>query len=343
MEIPQPNNSISALIDSHHESLAEPPRPHMGCSQLGHQCDRWLWLSFRWAAQPEFPGRILRLFRRGQNEEATVVSDLRAIGIDVRGTTGAQTRVDFGCHVSGSLDGIIESGVPEAPKKRHILEIKTHGKKSFDALVKDGVKKSKPMHYIQMQVYMHGTKIDRALYVAICKDDDRIHTERVRYDKDDAELYIKRGQRIALSDRMPDPLQGGGASWYECKFCDAYALCWETGLTKHVNCRTCANSTAKPDSTWRCERHEADGIPVEFQRAGCELHVLHPDLVPWERRESKWDWQAVYMIDGIEVANGEPDAHVFGSKELLANPMACAHQDEFVEEVRAGMDARISG
>ena len=61
MKIPEPNHSIQALIDKHHESLAEPPRPHMGCSQLGHPCDRWLWLSFRWAIQPQFPGRILRL------------------------------------------------------------------------------------------------------------------------------------------------------------------------------------------------------------------------------------------------------------------------------------------
>ena len=65
MKIPDSEHSIQAKIDKHHESLAEPPRPHMGCSQLGHPCDRWLWLSFRWAVQSQFPGRILRLFRGG--------------------------------------------------------------------------------------------------------------------------------------------------------------------------------------------------------------------------------------------------------------------------------------
>ena len=342
MKIPEPNNSIQSLIDKHHESLAEPPRPHMGCSQLGHPCDRWLWLSFRWAVQPKFPGRILRLFRRGQMEEAVIVSDLRAIGLDVRGAGKQQARVDFGAHVSGSIDAIIESGVPESPKKRHVAEFKTHSKKSFDDLEKNGVEKSKPMHWVQMQLYMHGTKIDRALYVAVCKDDDRIYTERVRYQEEVAERYIERGRRIALSDRMPEPISTD-PSWYQCKFCDAHEFCHETKTTKHVNCRTCAHSTAKEDSTWRCERHDADGIPVDFQRTGCDSHVLHPDLVPWPRKDGLDEWTAVYVIEGRDVANGEGDAHVYTSREILANPKMCSLGDKYIESLRQEFGGRIVG
>lgn len=340
MKIPEPNHSIQARIDKHHESLAEPPRPHMGCSQLGHPCDRWLWLSFRWAVQPKFPGRILRLFRRGQREEAVIVSDLRAIGLDVRCTGGRQVRVDLGAHVSGSIDAIIESGVPEAPRKRHIAEFKTHSLKSFSDLEKNGVEKSKPEHFVQMQCYMHGTKIDRALYVAVCKDDDRIYTERVRYQKEVAEKYIERGRRIALSDRMPEPISAD-PSWYQCKTCAAHKFCHETKLTEHVNCRTCAHSTAKEDSTWRCERYDADGIPVEFQRQGCDSHVLHPDLVPWQRKDGLDEWTAVYVIEGRDVANGEGDAHVYTSREILANPKALGNK--CIEELRQRFGGRIVG
>lgn len=342
MKIPDSDNSISNLIDRHHESLSEPPRPHMGCSQLGHPCDRWLWLSFRWAVQPKFPGRILRLFRRGQLEESTIVSDLRAIGMDVRGTGRQQSRVEFGAHVSGSIDAIIEYGVPDAPRTRHVAEFKTHSKKSFDDLEKNGVEKSKPEHFVQMQLYMHGTKIDRALYVAVCKNDDRIYTERLRYDQDVAERYIARGRRIALSDRMPEPISAD-PSWYQCKFCDAHKFCHETKTTEHVNCRTCAHSTAKENSTWRCERHDGDDIPVEFQRAGCESHVLHPDLVPWQRKDGLDEWTAVYVIEGQDVANGEGDAHVYTSREILANPKMCSAGDEYIENMRQEFDARIVG
>ena len=342
MEIPEAENSIVALIDKHHESKAEPPRGHLGCSQLGHACDRWIWLSFRWAVQPKFPGRILRVFRRGQNEEATIVSDLRAIGMDLRMTGTKQQRVDLGSHVSGSLDAIIESGVPEAPKKRHIAEFKTHSKKSFDDLAKQGVQKSKPEHFVQMQLYMHGTEIDRALYVAVCKDNDEIYTERVRYVKEVAETFIRRGHYLAQSDRMPPPISTD-PSWYQCKFCDAHEFCHSTKLTQHVNCRTCAHSTAKADSTWRCERHDADGIPVEFQRQACDSHVLHPDLVPWQQKDGLDDWTAVYVIDGKDVANGEGDAHVFTSREILANPSACANPSEQLLELRDQFDGRIVG
>jgi hypothetical protein len=275
-------------------------------------------------------------------EEATIVSDLRAIGMDVR-TSKQQARVDFGAHVSGSIDAIIESGVPAAPKKRHVAEFKTHSSKSFAALEKAGsVASAKPEHFVQMQLYMHGLQIDRALYVAVCKDDDSIYTERVRYEKDVAERYIERGRRLALEDRMPPPISTD-PSWYQCKFCDAHEFCHVTKTTKHVNCRTCAHSTAKEDSTWRCERHDADGIPVEFQRQACDSHVLHPDLVPWPVQEGRDEWTAVYLIDGKAVANGEPDATVFASSEILANPTACANPDAFIRAVREEMGGRIEG
>lgn len=337
MEIPDTENSIVSLIDKAHESRKEKPRAHMGCSTLGHVCDRWLWLSFRWAVQEQFPGRILRVFRRGQNEEMQIISDLRAIGMHVYGT---QTRVDFGSHVSGSLDGLAK-GIPEAPKIEHILEFKTHGLKSFNDLEKNGVQKSKPMHYTQCQVYMDGTKRKRALYVAVCKDDDRIYTERLEYDKEHAQKAIERGQRLALTDRLPPPISTD-ETWFECRFCAAHEFCHKTQTTKHVNCRTCAHATALSDSTWHCAKWD-DVIPVDAQHTGCENHVIHPDLVPWKRLDSPSDWVAVYEIDGRMVRNGEPSFDVFGSKELLANPAACAAGDTTLLGLRNEFEGRIVG
>jgi hypothetical protein len=341
--IPKPTNDIQALIDKAHEARAEHPREHMGCSVLGHSCDRWLWMSFRWAVQQKPPGRVIRIFRRGHAEEANIVADLRAIGMDVRNAIGKnQARVDLGAHVAGSVDAIIESGVPEAPKKRHVAEFKTCSLKVFIALQNKGVKEAKFEHYVQMQLYMHGTQIDRALYLAVCKDDDRIYTERVAYDKATAEKYIERGRRIALSDRMPEPISTN-PSWHQCKTCPAYDFCHDTKITQHVNCRTCAHSTAKEDSTWRCERHDSDGIPVEFQRQACESHVLHPDLVPWERKDGADQWTAIYVVNGKDVANGEPRGNVYSSSELLANPEICTSGDEYVAGLRETFNARIIG
>ena len=311
-KLPEPIHTITSMIDQYHASKPSKPRPHMGVSLLGHHCDRWLWLNFRWVVVEDFEGRILRLFRRGHKEEDVIISDLRSIGVDIR---SSQRRVDFGNHVSGSLDGVIEKGVPEAPKARHVAEFKTHSKKSFDDLVKNGVEKSKPQHFVQMQVYMHGTSIKRALYLAVCKDDDRIHTERVRYDKKVAEDAIIRGKRIAMSDRMPEPVSAD-PSWYQCKFCPAHSFCHKAEPTKRVNCRTCAHSTAMADSTWRCERHDADNIPEDFQHQGCADHILHPDMVPWVMEGSDDGHSVKWKIGDKWVVNGEGG---YKSSEIIAN------------------------
>ena len=329
-KIPDRENTIESLIDKAHENRISKPRPHMGASMLGHPCERWMWLSFRWAVQPVFSGRVLRLFRRGHQEEPNIINDLRSIGVMVQNLE-TQTNVNFGSHVSGSIDAVIEGGVPEAMQKRHIGEFKTHSLKSFNDMEAKGVEKSKPEHYAQMQVYMHGTKIDRALYVAVCKDNDRIYTERIRYNSEIAETLVKRGQRIALSERMPPPISTD-PTWYQCKFCDAHSFCHKTQLTKHVNCRTCAHSTPKDDSTWRCEKHDSDNILVEYQHQGCDSHTLHPDLVPWQMKDSSRDWIAIYEIDGHDVSNGEPDASIFSSKEIIANASGCT--DPLVKAVR---------
>jgi len=340
MKLPEPNNSIQSLIDKHHESQQEKPRHHLGCSLLGHPCDRYLWLSFRWAVIEDFPGRILRLFRRGQNEESTVVSDLRAIGMHISNTGLNQSRVEFGSHVSGSLDGVIEFGVPEAPKAKHILEIKTNSKRTFDDLEKKGVEKSKFQHFVQMQIYMMGKKIDRALYVAVCKDDDRIYTERVRLDKDIANKYIERGHRIALSDRMPETISAD-PSWYQCKFCAAHSMCHKAEPTKQVNCRTCAHSTAKEDDTWLCEKWN-DSIPKDVQYEGCEFHVIHPDVVPYKMVDSKEDGIATYIIEGKAMKNGKRGGDVFSSKELISDPHSCVTADKFIMDTRKSFDAEIT-
>lgn len=336
MKIPSPQHTIAALIDAAHEakraSHADTFRPHMGASTLGEKCDRKLWLSFRWAVRENFPGRILRVFRRGQNEEAQVVEDLRAIGCKVRSTGAEQTRVDFGSHVSGSIDGIITSGVPDAPKKAHVLEIKTHSKKSFEALEKEGVEKAHPKHFAQVQAYMLGTGIDRAIYVAVCKDDDRLHVERFKLDKERAERLVERGKRLATQDEIPPPISND-PSWYECKFCSAHDFCHGSKVTKEVNCRTCAHSTAEADGTWTCARHDRNVMPTDWMREAHDCHALHEHLAPWPIAYDE-SGDAVHVIDGTEVRG-------FASTELIANPKACI--DPTLVQLRAKFGGRVVG
>lgn len=339
-EIPEPMHTISNLIDAHHEQKEQPPRPHMGVSMIGHACDRYLWLSFRWAVVEQKPGRLLRLFRRGHREEETVIEDLRAIGIVVDNTGQSQSRVHFGSHVSGSADGIV-SGLPNAPKRKALLEIKTHSRKSFADLCKNGVEKSHHTHWVQMQAYMLGLGLERALYYAVCKDDDAIYTEWVHFDKQAAKHYVDRAKSIALSETMPPPISDK-PTWYVCKMCQFHDFCHVSKMTKQVNCRTCAHSTPTADSKWRCERYAVDSIPVELQRSGCESHVIHPDLVPWElSREHSTEHMATYIVGDVFLQNGDPDNNVYSSSEIVANLQGCL--DPFAREVCTMFGAEVTG
>jgi len=276
MKIPEPKHSVQAKIDAWYESQPQARRYHFGCSMAGHECERYLWLTFRWAKDEQFPGRILRLFERGQNEEGQVVKWLRGIGCVVHSTEEDQVFVNLGSHVGGSIDGIIDSGVPEAPTKKHLLEIKTHSKKSFDDMVKNGCFKSKPMHYAQQQLYMMATGIDRSLYLAVCKDDDRVYAERVKLDPEYAEKMLERSQRIATQDELPPPLSED-PSWWKCKFCHLHGFCHGEEKIENRNCRTCRYSSALDDGSWFCVYHNGP-IAQEYQQEGCKAWELHDDL-----------------------------------------------------------------
>ena len=259
-------------------------RDHLGASVIGHKCDRYLWNTFRWVGEKLPDGRMLRLLERGNREESWILDDLHAMGMQVhdRDATGEQWRVKWG-HVGGGVDAVLV-GVLEAPDVPHLGEVKSANKKQFARLVERGVKSAKPEHYVQMQVYMHGLELSWALYIAVCKDDDGVHAERVPYDRAVAEEAVKRAQRISV-EHVPPPRQESpdfppcmltsqdGTQW-PCKF---HGQCWKGGIPER-SCRTCISSTPLADGTWRCDKHERLLSPLG-QRNACEDHLSLPSIV----------------------------------------------------------------
>lgn len=334
---------LSEMIYEQYAACQGQPRPHMGCSMLGHPCERWLWLSYRWAVIERFDGRFLRLFQRGQREEAVVIADLESIGVEFMRSKDGQFRVDFGGGpVSGSVDAVISGGLPGREDEKFIVEIKTHNRKSFDALAKIGVKKAKFQHWVQMQLYMLGSDIHNALYVAVCKDSDDIYTEIIDFDEEKAVYYFNRGTRIALDANMPPPLSSD-PSWYECKWCAAHDFCHTSRQTAQVNCRTCGHASPGQEGFY-CGHHGGGAIPLDFQRTGCESHILHRDLVPWPLLQVAESGEATWLIEGKEVRNGPPCAFCYSSGEILANPAMCAagSDDVTLAALRETFDARIA-
>ena len=294
---PPPTPTLSAIYASYEARQGDGFRAHLGASLIGKPCSRALWYDFRWVTPARHPGRILRLFETGQLEEARLVRNLRATGatvMDVDPETGRQFRVSaHGGHFGGSLDAVA-IGLLEAPKTWHVVEFKTHSRKSFDQLVASGVAASKPQHVAQMQVYMHLTGITRALYVAVCKDTDALHIERIRADAQEGARLLEKAGRIIFAQHPPARISEDPA-WFECRMCPHHGLCHGEAAAA-VTCRSCLHATPV-EGSWHCARRDRV-LEDADQRRACASHLFIPDLVPGEVIDAGEDFVAYRMRDG---------------------------------------------
>jgi len=277
---------------------------------LAAECERSLFYSFRWASEKEsFSGQQLRLFDTGNREESRIVADLRAIGcevVDVEEATGRQITVTAcGSHVRGKLDAEI-LGLPEARQTVHVGEFKTHNAKSFAALKKDGLQKSKPLHYGQLMTYMHLRGRDRGIYIAVSKDTDEIYAERVKIDLPYVLRLLARAQRIIDANEPPLKLHEdpNAKMAFACGWCRHRPICHENAPAR-VNCRTCLYSTPEVGGSWSCGRFSMPLSPDQ-QAAGCPSHLTLPGLVAGEQIDADQELETVTykMFDGSTWVDG---------------------------------------
>lgn len=240
----------------------------LGSSFIGEECVRQIWLDWRGFAREQFEGRMLRLFETGHLQEERIVQDLRRAGFAVwdKREDGTQYQfTDDTGHFITKVDGVIKD-VPDS-EKPHILEVKTHNKNSFSALIKKGVQDAKPTHYSQVQISMALGGFTRALYVAICKDDEQYYVERVKADEKEQAKLKQKIIKLVDARLRPAGISDDGSS-FGCKFCSMKAVC-----TKEVeplrHCRTCAMCTPGQEGKWVCELNKHT-LTMDEQRKGCE-------------------------------------------------------------------------
>ena len=352
-ELPE-SPTVQAIYRVYEEREAsETRRRYLGASQVGGACDRALWYSFRHCGGEKLDGRMLRLFAHGDVEEGRMVADLRAIGCDVHEVdpaTGHQFRVSaIAGHLAGHMDGCA-LGIPEAPKSWHVLEFKTHNHKSFTELKANGVALAKPVHYAQMQVYMHLTGMERALYLAVNKDTEALYAERVRYDRKNAESILERAERIIRSAVPPQKLNDD-PEYYLCRWCPHRALCHgaappSPAVPCTVSCRNCVHATPEMDTDhgrWSCAKHGKSLADAE-QDAACVDHLLIPDLVTFAQvvdagLSPDGDWTEYQTADGRTFRNGQSE-HYYSSAERTRLPAPLVGAGT-VEEVKQTFGATV--
>jgi len=253
-QLPRHEQEVADKIYSAIEKQEDRP-PYLtriGASAIGDTCLRSLWYGWRGFVNKKHSGRFLRLFNTGHIQETRVLEDLRRAGYSVwdLDKNGKQfTYTDDSGHFVVKLDGVIK-GVPGAENTPHVLEIKSHNKKSFEELFKKGVKESKPLHYYQMQAGMLFSGIDRALYVSICKDDESYYVERLHPDDIVFGDIKEKIQKLLNSTIPPVGVSDDGKNW-ACKWCDNLAMCTKSAEPER-NCRTCTHSEPSSNGEWVC-------------------------------------------------------------------------------------------
>lgn len=271
---PRPAQVIVERIYKAYEVLEAQENPglylgRIGSSFLGEPCVRKGWLEWRGYARETFEGRMLRLFGTGHWQEARVIEDLRRAGFTVWDKTEDGKQFEFSDstgHFVTKMDGVLR-GVPDSENTPHVLEIKTHHKKSFDELLKKGVQVAKPVHWGQVLSTMEYSKLTRTIYVGVCKDDERIHVERIKEDKPAQKKIDEKIVKFVEARMRPAGISDNPDN-FECKYCAQREVCFKKAAPLR-HCRTCEHAVPSFEGTWVCSLRDTE-LSLEEQKAGCE-------------------------------------------------------------------------
>lgn len=334
--------SINHTTDAIYRAIAQRVRQGdsrgVGMSQAGEQCERAVWYRLRWAAPLEtITGQKERIFETGRREEERLLADLAAAGVQVDTVDPATGRQFTVALANGWLRGKVDGlclGLPEAPKTWHVVETKSHKQESFKELLKhapskgEGLRRSKPDHFAQVQLYLLGLGLTRALYLAVNKNTEELYAERVEFDATFALALEARIERIWSSDKAPprlwdDPAARGA---FACSWCPAKAQCHD-GAFARVNCRTCLSARFDAGANVFCTLHQKE-LSYNEQRVGCDQHLFLPSLVPATQTDANPDARTVtyQLADGTTWIDG-----------LRRNPAEA--DDDFGKSLNVGYDA----
>lgn len=250
----------------------------LGAASIGDECKRKLWYKWRWAKPTFFPAQTLRIFERGNVEEARFVSYLRSIGCEVwtEDTNREQFGIaDFNEHFAGRIDGVARKLPGLDPALPVLCEFKTHNDKWFKHLKANGLPTSQYKHFAQMQVYMYKLNLTLGLYMAVNKNDDELYLEFVPCQRGSGAIQIAKA-RLVIEAQRPPAKVNQSPSFFLCKMCDFRDVC-HFGEQPEKNCRTCEFSAPVANAEWRCNWYgtiqtrqaQLDGCTGHQNKKGC--------------------------------------------------------------------------
>ena len=192
------------------------PRQHLGLSEIGHKCPRWLWYAHHNTPSKPVEGRIIRLFRTGNIIEDAIISDLESIDIEVTDRQREVEIVNGDIVLRGHIDGIVSG---------QLLEIKSTNEKYFKQLLKVGYEKWNPKYKAQAHVYMVLCDLEECMVIVENKNDSNLYIETLKLDRDYVTKLLIDVFAAITPDTPPDRMCPD-ISWYESKCCKYQEVCF---------------------------------------------------------------------------------------------------------------------
>lgn len=188
---------------------------------LGGECDRASWYKNKGHGNKVFDARMFRYFQSNKEIKRRVISFLDACDIKVWDQSKKISFSNF--KATTIIDGLC-LGVKEARTKNHLLFIRPMQEKAFNDIAKSGLSRK---DMIKANVDMRLLGLDRCLFIAVNRNNEELHVERLKSNNQFADAQILKADRITSLETPPARIGSGKPSWFQCKMCEHKDHCFE--------------------------------------------------------------------------------------------------------------------
>ncbi len=221
------------------KEAATEPRRYLGGSFIASDCERAI--QYQYEVTPvdpgkEFPANVLRIFKRGHAMEDWVADWLRDAGFMLKTADANGYQFGFsscGGKFKGHADGVLIGWQGEGPAPvamPALWENKAVNDKTWNQMVRLGVKKTKPVYYGQVALYQHYLQLEEnpAVFTIVNANTMQLHVELIPFDAAECQRLIDRAARIIPATEAGDRLPRGSADpdSFVCRFCNYKERCW---------------------------------------------------------------------------------------------------------------------
>lgn len=227
----------------------------LGAGRVGHPmakapyergCERALWFEMKqYKSDRPFPAFLYRIFSMGHTAEQIVAENLRLAGFELitHDPQGKQFGFAIGydsetgqARYKGFCDGVVTNG-PErigtetdniTLKYPFLWENKAVNDKKHDRFVSEGLEKSHPVYYAQMQQYLNFLNLyqNPGLITMLNRNTGELRPEFIRFNQRHCQAIIDRAARI-IEAKGPLVLERAADDYTKipCKWCDYQSHC----------------------------------------------------------------------------------------------------------------------